>query len=100
MIKVGGVPEAWKSDPAKLRQKDLNARWTKKHGRSYHGHKNHISVGRRHKLIRRHTVTDAARSDGRELNAVLEPANTARSVLRAWPECGEYRPNLPNKSII
>jgi hypothetical protein len=31
-IKEGKVPEEWKENPAKLRQKDVDARWTKKHG--------------------------------------------------------------------
>ena len=29
-IKAGKVPEAWKNKPAKLRQKDRDARWTVK----------------------------------------------------------------------
>jgi hypothetical protein len=44
-IKEGETPEDWKSKPAKTRQKDKDARWTKKHERSYFGHKNHIGVG-------------------------------------------------------
>jgi IS5 family transposase len=36
-IKTGGTPADWK--PAKTRQKDRDARWTKKHGRSYFGYK-------------------------------------------------------------
>ena len=34
--------EDWKSKPAKNRRKDKDARWTKKHERSYFGYKNHI----------------------------------------------------------
>jgi len=33
-IKGGQTPKAWKKKPAKNRQKDKDARWTKKHGRS------------------------------------------------------------------
>jgi len=33
--------------PAKNRQKDKDARWTKKHGRSFFGYKNHVNVDRR-----------------------------------------------------
>jgi IS5 family transposase len=80
VIKAGGVPEDWQTQPAKLRQKDLDARWTKKHGRSYYGYKNHINVDRRYKLVRHYTVTDAARADSQELDALLDPANTARDV--------------------
>ena len=32
-LKVGKVPEDWADKPAKLRQKDRDARWTMKRGR-------------------------------------------------------------------
>ena len=37
-IKEGKTPEDWKSKPAKNRRKDKDARWTKKHERSYYGY--------------------------------------------------------------
>ena len=40
-IKRGELPEAWADEPAKRRQKDRDARWTKKHGKSHYGYKNH-----------------------------------------------------------
>ena len=79
-IKAGKTPEGWAAEPAKLRQKDLDARWTKKNGQSHYGYKNHICIDRRHKLVRRYTVTDAARHGSRELEAVLDPSNTASGV--------------------
>jgi IS5 family transposase len=33
-VKAGKTPEAWEKNPAKNRQKDKDARWTKKHGKS------------------------------------------------------------------
>ena len=39
-IKAGETPAGWEDKPAKRRQKDVEARWTKKHGKS-HGYKNH-----------------------------------------------------------
>jgi transposase, IS5 family len=53
-IKEGETPEDWKSKPAKNHQKDKDARWTKKHERSYFGYKNHVGVDRRHKFVRRY----------------------------------------------
>ncbi len=67
--------------PAKNRQKDKDARWTKKHGRSFYGYKNHVNVDRTHKLIRRYAVTDAAVHDSRKLNGLLNKANTSRDVF-------------------
>jgi IS5 family transposase len=42
-IKAGKTPEGWDNKPAKNRQKDTDARWTKKHGTSHYGYKNHVS---------------------------------------------------------
>jgi transposase, IS5 family len=47
-------PEDWQKKPAKNRQKDKEARWTKKHERSYSGYKNHLGVDRRNKFMRRY----------------------------------------------
>ena len=43
----------------KQRQKDIQARWTKKNGKSFFGYKNHISIDAKHKLILRFEVTSA-----------------------------------------
>jgi IS5 family transposase len=79
-VKAGNVPDGWKEKPAKMRQKDLDARWTKKNGQSHYGYKNHIGIDRRHKLIRRYAVSDAARHDSQEIDNVLDPSNTAADV--------------------
>src|SRR3546814_7781241 len=42
-VKAGKTPLQWKKKPAKNRQKDKDARWTKKHGKSHFGNKNHRS---------------------------------------------------------
>ena len=44
------------------------------------GQKNHISIDRRHGLIRRWTTTDAAAHDGARLTAVIDTQNTASDV--------------------
>jgi IS5 family transposase len=95
-IKEGRIPDGWAENPAKLRQKDRDARWTMKRGRVKRledgtprgseimipafGYKSHISTDRRHGLIRRWTVTDAAANDGRQLRALIDPKNTASGV--------------------
>src|SRR3712207_2043111 len=79
-IKAGETPPGFAANPAKDRQKGKDARWTKKHGRSYYGYKNHVSIDRRHELVRRYAVTDAARHDSQELDALLDPDNTASDV--------------------
>lgn len=94
-IKEGRIPEDWEENPAKLRQKDRDARWTVKYSKAKpkengqpqvdlaiptFGYKNHISTDRRFGLIRKYTVTDAAAHDGARLPDVLDKANTAGGV--------------------
>jgi IS5 family transposase len=79
-LKRGETPEAWKDKPAKLRQKDTEARWTKKHAKSYYGYKNHVSVDAAHKRVRRYAVTDAAVHDSQVFEPLLDRANTSTEV--------------------
>ncbi len=79
-IKAGETPEGWDANPAKRAQKDTDARWTKKHGKSHYGYKNHVSVDRRHKLVRRYQVTDAAVHDSQVVDDILDLDNTASDV--------------------
>ena len=79
-IKAGETPDAGRISPAKRRQKDVEARWTKKHGRSHYGYKNHVNVDRRHKLVRRYQVSDAATHASKVLDDILDGDNTALGV--------------------
>jgi len=72
-LKIGDCPADWAAQPAKRRQKDTEARWTVKHGVNHYGYKNHVNVDKKHKLIRRYTVTDAAVHDSHVLEEVLLP---------------------------
>jgi hypothetical protein len=56
-IKASETPEDWADKPAKLSQKDTDVLWTKKHGKSHYGYKNHVNVDRKHKLVRRYHVS-------------------------------------------
>ena len=80
-VKAGETPAEWEKKPAKLRQKDRDARWTKKNGQSFFGYKNHVNVDAKHKLIRRYEVTDAAVHDSQALDALLSKDNTSSDVF-------------------
>ncbi len=80
-LQAGRTPAAWKQKPAKVRQKDRDARWTKKHGRSFFGYKNHVNADAKHKLIRHYAVTDAAVHDSQELDGLLDTGNTCNDVF-------------------
>jgi IS5 family transposase len=75
---TGAAPAGW-SDK-KAAHKDVDADWTKKNGVSFYGYKNHANVDRKHKLIRRYTVTPASVHDGHELENVLDPSNDGKEV--------------------
>ena len=79
-VKAGETPKDWGKKPAKNAQKDKDARWTKKHGKSYYGYKNHVGIDKAHKLIRKWDATDASVHDNQKLDAVLDDGNTGRTV--------------------
>ena len=74
------TPGAWEKKPAKNAQKDKDARWTKKHGQSFYGYKNHIGVDKLHKIIRKWAATDASPHDSQKLNDILDASNTGNQV--------------------
>jgi len=74
VIKDGDVPEDWQrpGNEAKLRQKDTDAWWTRKHGRRYFGYKNHAKIDQRTKLIESCAVTPANVHDSQVLFDLVE----------------------------
>jgi transposase, IS5 family len=79
-IKAGKTPEGWEEKPAKNAQKDKDARWTKKNEESFYGYKNHVSIDRKHKLVRRYAETEASAHDSQKLDEVLDKSNTSNEV--------------------
>lgn len=73
------MPADWKR--AKLRQKDTDARWAKKHGKSYFGYKVSANADKRYKLVRKIKVSTATEHDITHFEDVLDPANTNRNML-------------------
>jgi IS5 family transposase len=79
LVGEGAMPADWK--PAKRRQKDMDARWTKKHGKSYFGYKVSANADKRYKLVRKIKVSTASEHDTTHFEDVLDPANTNRNIL-------------------
>jgi len=77
-IKAGRIPEDWSEQ--KKRQKDTDARWTKKNGQNYYGYKSHIDVDVKHKLIRDYEVTPASVHDSQVFEDLLDEDNSSRDV--------------------
>jgi len=73
-IKAGETPADWQKPEAKakLRQKDVDARWTKKNNESYYGYKNHVNVDQENKLVQAYEVTDASVHDSQVFDFLLD----------------------------
>jgi IS5 family transposase len=78
ILKQQATPSEW--SPAKRRQKDTQARWTKKHGKSYFGYKLSASADKRYKLLRKIKISTAAENDTCHLEDVLDRLNTCRDL--------------------
>jgi len=99
-IKAGEVPQEWQDKPAKLAQKDRDARWTVKYSKAkkpvdtpsstaakqhdiaipLFGYKNHAAIDQRNGFIRGWTVTSASAHDGAQLRNIVRKDNTASTV--------------------
>ena len=78
-IKQGKIPEEWKKPENihKLRQKDTDARWTRK-GREFHfGYKDHVKADADSKLITDYTVTPANVHDSQPMSAMINEKDKA-----------------------
>ena len=98
-IKEGRIPAAWQAKPARLRQKDRDARWSVKYTKAkvkegadpkafkpvdlaipMFGYKNHIGIDRAHGLIRTWDASAANAHDGARLPDVVSRNNTGSGV--------------------
>ena len=76
ILQQKATPADWK--PSKRRQKDGDATWTKKHGKSHHGYKLSISIDKRYKIIRKIKTDTASTHDSQHFDAVLDASNTSK----------------------
>ena len=71
-IKLGKVPESFEENGNRLRQKDVEARWSKKGKEVHYGYKDHVKVDRVTKLIEDYEVTDACVHDSQAVEDLVE----------------------------
>jgi transposase, IS5 family len=79
-IKEGKTPEEWLDDPAKLRQKDIDARWTKKNSDTFYGYKDHVKVDTDSKLIKTYEVTNASVHDSQVVEQLLDESDAGTEL--------------------
>src|SRR3954464_11947687 len=106
-IKEGRIPEDWKDKPAKLRQKDRDARWTVKFTRAkpkedgstppldlaipVFGYQNHVSIDCGFGFVRKWAATDAAVYEGARLREGLLDKTNRRVASGPIPPIGRQR---------
>lgn len=101
-IKRGEIPEEWKKpeNKNKLRQKDTDARYTRKGNETHYGYKNHIKADADSKLIEDYRVTSATVHDSQMLPSLIDEKDRAiyadsaywgKPVAMSLPESVENR---------
>ena len=71
-IKEDKIPQSFKDNPNKLRQKDCDARWTKKNNKNEYGYKDHISSDQKTKIITKYIVTPSSTHDSQVLKDLVD----------------------------
>lgn len=76
-IKQGERPEEFDTNPAVGRQKDSEARWTKKNAQAHYGWKNHVKADLKTKLIINSKTTPAHVHDSQVFEELLDDQDQA-----------------------
>ena len=95
-IKQGQTPEDWSEN--KRRQKDIDARWTKKNNKSYYGYKVSVNADKKYKLIRKVHISTASEHDSQHAKFLLDPQNTSRDWFADSAYTGEPIETLLGKA--
>lgn len=92
---------------AQLLQKDTDATWTMKHGKSHFGYKLSINVDKKYKIIRRIETDTASTHDSQHFDNVFDTSNTSPDVYadrgyrseerEAWLKVNGFRNQIQRK---
>jgi len=78
-LKEGTVPEDWSEN--KLKQKDIDAKWTRKNHQNFFGYKNHIKADTKTKIITGYKVTSANIADNDVVDELLDKKEDSSQPL-------------------
>ena len=96
-IKQNNGKNLWEDNIHKKRQKDIDARWTKKRGENFYGYKNHTKVDAKSKFIEKYEVTDASVHDSQVLDNLLEEKNKEQDLYGDSAYSGEDQEKVVSK---
>lgn len=95
-LKEGEIPDQWKNNPHKLRQKDTDAKWVTHNGKDYFGYKDHVKADTKTKLITDYAVSSAEVHDSRMLDTLT---NKKQDGHQCFYGDSAYR-SLENQEIL
>ena len=100
-IKNGEIPKNWvdENNVNKMRQKDVDARWTIKGNINHYGYKDHIKVDATSKLILNYEVTSANVHDSQKLNDLLDDNDKIIYADSAYVGIELKNKNIENKIL-
>lgn len=81
LIKHGAGKHLWPDQPHKKSHKDIDARWTKKGGKSFYGYKFHVKVSAKTKLILNVFTTPANVHDSQIIAPLLDASDKGRELF-------------------
>jgi IS5 family transposase len=96
-IKDGEGDDLWNDNPNKKRQKDTDARWTKKNGETFFGYKNHAKVDAKSKFVDNYVVTDASVHDSQPLDDLLTEEDKGQDLNADSAYTGEDQEKVIEK---
>jgi len=76
-IKLGKRPEGFEQDTPKGRQKDCDARWSKKNQEVHYGYKNHVKIDAKSKLIVKGITTSGNVHDSQVFKDLVDKEDNA-----------------------
>src|SRR3989339_649658 len=97
---TGTAPEQWGEKPNKKRQKDIDARWTKKNNATFYGYKNHVKSDTKTKLIEEYIVTDASVHDSQVIEELLTEKDENQPFYADSAYTGEEQEKVYKKKKV
>lgn len=97
---TGTAPKEWDDKPNKKRQKDINARWTKKNNSTFYGYKNHVKSDTKTKLIENFEVTDASVHDSQPVEGLLTEKDEGQPFYADSAYTGEEQEKVYKKKKV
>jgi IS5 family transposase len=89
LIKEGRGDELWNDKPNKKRQKDIDARWTKKNNQKFYGYKDHAKIDDKSKLIDSYSVTSASVHDSQAIEDLVDDRDAEQDLYADSAYVGE-----------